>query len=156
MPRAPFSTSVHYNLSTNMQDALFFLADTLELPRLHVQNGNVTMLEAACGTILYRHLGRLQRIEVMELIRKLEDPRVRQALITKILDVTYVNPRWGIWSLSGAELKSEVEGNSKWQKFFTLIGVAGGKDVARNVYDVWKSRAISASNGYVLLGNFVI
>lgn len=53
-----FSKATNYNLPTNTQAALNYLAKVLKISTALVVNGDEKLLQALCGTILYRHLDR--------------------------------------------------------------------------------------------------
>jgi len=151
-----FSKATPYKLPKNTQKAINYLAKILKLNPSLVKNGDDKLLQALCGTIIYRHLDRLQRIEVMTIIRSLPNRRLGGQLVGRITDVLYVNPRWGVWSLSTRELNREMKSNADFQYVMLVVGVAGGKDVAKSVSAVWKARTLASKNTLHLIANLVI
>jgi len=156
MAKSDFSRASNYALPKNIQQAINFLAGIMKIDKVLVKNGDLTMLSVFNGAMLYRHLDRNQRTEVMTLIRSLPNRRLQNRLVGRILDVTYVNPRWGIWSLSTAELMREMASNTKFQKILTYFGVAGGVTIADGLKKMWKNKSASKGGGAILLANVVL
>jgi len=92
--------------------------------------------------ILYRHLDRIQRIEAMKLIRSLSSRALMGHIITKTLDTTFINPQWGIWSLSNKELLKDVNFHSNLDSFASYVGIGSsmlaGKDLIKEIWSMKK------------------
>jgi hypothetical protein len=61
-------------------------------------------LDALAATMLYRHLGHQLKFKAMTMITNLKNKRLVSRLRALAIDTTYVNPQWGIWSLTKEEL----------------------------------------------------
>jgi len=158
MAQHDFSKSTNYSLSQNTQKAINYLAKVLKISPGLVTNGDEQLLQALCGTILYRHLDKQQRYEVMTIIRTSLNRPTRQLeglLVARITNVLYINKHWGVWSLTTAELENEIKTNDFYQKSLTYIGVAGGVTIADGLRNIWKSRTLTVKNGRWVLFNLV-
>lgn len=73
------------------------------------------------GTILYRHLNRLDRMNVVQTIKMLASFELQSEPISRCLDVL-VNPLWGEWPLKNNELNSIVEFHDNHQSMVKCCG----------------------------------
>ena len=131
-----------YHIPTSTNEQLKFLAKITDIPANLIQNGGVKEVEAIASVILYRHMNRHQRIEAMTLIRSVSNRALMGTLITKVLDTTYVNPQWGVWSLSTNELESDINFHTAISDYAGYIGVGAsalsGKDLVKEVWSLKK------------------
>ncbi|MBN7819782.1 hypothetical protein [Bowmanella yangjiangensis] len=111
-----------YKLPATPKQQLQYLAAVVDIPYSLLENGGDAEIQALCYAILYRHLDRYQKIEAMEHIRKLNGP-----LLTRVMNValhpTYVNKKWGVWSMTTEELFADKKFHERFAKFASLIGV---------------------------------
>ncbi len=127
-----------YHLPKTLKSQLQYLARITSLPINLIDNAGQAELEAISVMILYRHLSRQQRIEAMQTIRSVENRALMGSIITKALDTTFVNPQWGIWSLSTEELLEDIKFHASIDSVVGYIGVGasvlGGKDLIKNIW----------------------
>ncbi len=110
-------------------------------PRLLNGAGGIE-LDALAGVILYRHLSRMQRIEVLKRVRDLKNPILADRLRGKVAMVL-VQPQWGIWSLSNNELLEDQRLHAMIDEYASILGVSVSVFGARTLFsDVWKHQKI--------------
>ncbi len=126
-----------YKLPRNTNEQLKTLSRITSIPSNLLMNAGHLEVEAISSMVLYRHMNRLQRIEAMRLIRSVPSRALMGKIISKTLDTTYVNPQWGIWSLSNEELKKDIALHSTIDSFAGYIGVGAsalsGKDLVKDL-----------------------
>lgn len=117
MSTMPEVSDLPYYLPTDTQGQLRVLAKLLDLPPATVEQSGEAGVEAMTATILYRHLDRRQRIKAMEKIKSLPDRALVSKLVRITLDTAFVNPQWGLWSLTNEELqrRSQVKSSPYYQ-----------------------------------------
>ncbi|WP_432463910.1 hypothetical protein [Agarivorans sp. QJM3NY_33] len=98
-----------YNLSASRAAQLSVLSEIIGIKKELLKRGGQLEIDSICATILYRHLTQKQRVDAMVLIRSLSSPILKSKLITKALDATYLNPQWGIWSMTNDELQADKD-----------------------------------------------
>lgn len=154
---ANFSERVAYVLPSNTREAISQLADVLDIPMPELEGDSTSTLQAMCGTILYRHLDSKEQIEVMRLIER-QHPRVAMRLRALALHVTYVNPDWGVWSLSGEEIEAAIAGHEKFQRMSTVLSMNPGHLAsARGVWSIvangaTRTNVATLAAGLIMLG----
>lgn len=97
-----------YNLPADKRMQVEMLADILRVPRALIKGDLVKISQAMAGVVLYRHVERKEKQEIMALIHNLQSRALTGILVTKVSDIT-VNPQWGEWSLSNEELEEIVK-----------------------------------------------
>ena len=122
--------SIPYRLPNNTQDQIRFLRELVRLPhnifeayRNQPAIDDETALNLLTGVILYHHLSRNKKREVMELIH--QELRNRPAIslfISKITD-PLVSPYWGLWAQTTDELLANLELTSNISKVLGFAGV---------------------------------
>ncbi|EJL6401241.1 hypothetical protein NMR73_004335 [Vibrio navarrensis] len=136
-----------YVLPQNSQSQLQFLAKVTNISSNLISNCSEIEVEAIAAMILYRHLNRQQRLEAMALIRSVQNRALMGVLISKVLDTTFVNPQWGIWSLSNSELSQDISFHENIDSFSGYVGVGasilGGKDMIK---DIWSLKKMGKKN----------
>ncbi len=120
-----FSSRVPYALPDNRADAIEALAEILDIPLPEVSGDGTSTLQALAGTILYRNLEQRERNEVMSAIRR-QSPRLQGLLLDRALNPTFVNPSWGMWSMTTEELQQLIERNERFQRLVTVTGANPG------------------------------
>ncbi|MBV1870956.1 MAG: hypothetical protein KUG83_00260 [Gammaproteobacteria bacterium] len=105
------------------------LAKVLDLPKSSLHGNPDLIVASMAGTILYRHLNRLDRVNVIQTIKMLASFELQSELISRCLDVL-INPQWGEWSLKNNELNSIVEFHDDLNRW---SGVMGGNPGAYGV-----------------------
>jgi len=131
-----------YYLPKNQKDQLTFLAESLNIPRHMVINGDNQLLETMCGVMIYRHLDVSQKIEVMKLIRTYKGSPLEGKLIESAILPT-INPQWGIWSLTNEELKKDAEYHAFLDSIANYVGAtASGMAVKDLAEKTWKLKKI--------------
>ncbi|MFE8073487.1 hypothetical protein QQM79_20730 [Marinobacteraceae bacterium S3BR75-40.1] len=128
----PNTSDLPYFLPKDTQGQLRELAKILNISPALVANSGEKGLEAMTSTILYRHMDQLQRMKAMAAIRSVANPQFEQQLVTRAVDTTFVNPQWGLWSMTNAELAEDEAFHSLVEKIGGFMGftfsVTGGKD----------------------------
>ncbi|CAA0101467.1 Uncharacterised protein [BD1-7 clade bacterium] len=141
------ATYLPYNLPSSTQAQALRLADILDISPTLVSGVSRRDVDAMSGTILYRHLDRFQKIDVMSLLHSMPNRHLARVLHAKVVDVALVNPQWGIWSLSNEELMADQAFHAAVDELASLIGVTasvvGGKEL---ISEVWKQRKISKAS----------
>lgn len=113
-----------YSMLSNKPDLqLKLLAEILGIPKSAVSGGGKPEVNAMVGTILYRHLDHIERMNVMEAIRSLPNRALQGRLITLVVDTTYVNPQWGMWSLTNEELLLDQRFHSRLDRLASKAGL---------------------------------
>ncbi|MDP2576048.1 hypothetical protein Q8W40_28015 [Vibrio penaeicida] len=129
-----------YTLPKNTKEQLKILSKITSIPSNLLVNAGELEVEAISSMVLYRHMNRLQRIEAMRLIRSVPNRALMGKIISKTLDTTYVNPQWGIWSLSNDELKKDIAIHSTIDSFAGYVGVGAsvlsGKDLVKDLWSL--------------------
>lgn len=123
MAGMPSSEDLPYHLPTTTSDQLRELAKILDVPFDLVKSTGEQGLAAMCATIMYRHLDRRQRYEAMEVIRSLDSKDLVNRLQTKAIDTTFVNKRWGVWSMTNEELLEDQDFHELFQDIGAVAGV---------------------------------
>ncbi|MCG7567457.1 hypothetical protein MHM95_14315 [Pseudoalteromonas sp. CnMc7-15] len=128
--------SVHelYKLPSTPEEQVKVLSTILDIP-LHLSRGyESASVDAMCATILYRHLGRADRMAAMRVIRATGNPVLSERLAQRAFD-TIINPQWHIWSLTNDELKKDLAFHKKFDDIAAKIGFSasaiGAKDLAK-------------------------
>ncbi|CAA0100414.1 Uncharacterised protein [BD1-7 clade bacterium] len=129
-----------YNLPANSSAQALRLAEILQIEPAVVAGISEHDVTAISSVILYRHLDRFQKMEVMSQIHAIENRRLAGKLQSKVVD-TLVNPQWGIWSLSNEELLADQAFHTAVDELASLLGLSasalGGKDL---IEELWKQR----------------
>jgi hypothetical protein len=109
-------------------------------------------IDALVGTIMYRHLDRIQKMNVMSIVTNLQNGLAVQALRGKITDIL-VQPDWGLWSLSNDELIQKKELHAIIDQYATWLGVGISVSSIKGIFsDLWKKRSFSKMNlAYVVI-----
>ncbi|MGF1876242.1 hypothetical protein L4D77_13045 [Photobacterium frigidiphilum] len=63
-------------------------------------------------------------MNAMKAIHSVRKKALVGMIITRVLDTTYVNPQWGIWSLSNAELKADLKFHSQLSSVASVAGIS--------------------------------
>lgn len=100
-------TKLPYKLPADEKMQVDMLADILKVPRGLIRGDLTKISQAMAGVVLYRHVERKEKQEIMAVIHSLQERALTGVLVTKVTDVT-VNPQWGEWSLSNQELEELV------------------------------------------------
>ena len=127
-----------YILPKNAQESSVRLATILDIKAAYVANADQALVEMLAGTILYRHLDRLQKMDIMDKIQKSGRYPLAGILTSRVVDVELVNSRWGVWSLSNDELIESVEFAEMLDRWSGLIGwganISSISSFAKKVY----------------------
>ena len=138
MPRLPTTSDLPYHLPKNSEGQLRELAKILDIaPQVAMSSGEKG-LEAMCAAMMYRHLDRNQRMEAMRVLRSVTNPSLQQKLVTLALDTTFLNPQWGMWSLTNEELEEDETFHLAIDNIGSVLGitlsVAGIKDLTKELW----------------------
>lgn len=128
-----------YGLPESTQEQANLLAEIMGLPSELLEDASQEDVEAMAAAILYRHLDRNDRMDAMEVIRSVDSEELQGKLIEKLLDATFVNPQWGIWSLTNQELKSDQKVHQTIADIAAFVGLSasalGFKDIIREAWE---------------------
>jgi hypothetical protein len=145
-------SSLPYELPKSTAQKISHLSKITSIPMNLLKGAGELELEAIAAMILYRHMDRLQRIEAMGLIRSVNNRALMGHILNKTLDTTFVNPQWGIWSLSNKELLNDIQFHTKFDSFASYVGVSasvlGTKDMIK---DIWKTRKIGKKHWVLIV-----
>ncbi len=112
-------------------------------------------LNVLCGVVLYRHLDRLQKMNVISMIRDSEghiDKADLFELISFCVD-PLVQPRWHLWSLTTNELEIIYKDQENMAKLLATMGVGF---TFSGAVDVWKAgKSVSKGLPVFLVGSTV-
>lgn len=135
MALLPSASDLPYHLPTDTKGQLLELAKTLRISPQLVENSGDQGLEAMCATILYRHMSQRQRMAAMTAIKSIPNRQLQSKLVAAALDTTFVNPQWGLWSLTNEEIAEDEAFHDAVDTFGSILGVtfsvSSGKDVAK-------------------------
>lgn len=152
-----FSDRIAYALPHNKLEAISQLAEILGIPMPELLGDGTTTLQAMCGTILFRHLEQRERDKAWALIQ-MQHPRVRMRLGHLALQTKYVNPEWGVWSLSREEIEEAIAGHERFQRITTVFSLNPGHlATAHGVWDLAingasRANALTLAAGAIVLG----
>jgi len=119
------SKELPYDLPKNPNDAVQKLAHILKIPTYKLIGDPNKIVTAMAGTILYRHLSRLDKMSAMKQIKNLDHPQLQSELSIKCLDVM-VNPQWAEWSLSNSELIEILNFHNQLNRWSSVLGANPG------------------------------
>ncbi|WP_425641977.1 hypothetical protein ACPUEK_01005 [Marinomonas gallaica] len=122
-----FIEKLRYPTFENNKDLIRSLGDVLGIPAsiTDTVSNQEKCASAMSGVIMYRQLNRIEKMEVMRLIRSIESKKLVEKLIEKVTDVI-VQPKWGLWSLSNEELQDLIDFHSEFGEWSNLLGVNPG------------------------------
>lgn len=130
-----------YKLPADEKMQVEMLADILRVPRSLIKGDLVKITQAMTGVVLYRHVERKEKQEIMALIHSLQNRALTGALVTKVSDVT-VNPQWGEWSLTNEELESLVSWHKSAASLSSFWGAnPGAYGVGASAWSLFKQGA---------------
>ena len=133
----PEVSDLPYHLPTDTLGQLRVLAKLLGVPPYIAEQSGEAGVEAMTATILYRHLDHRQRIQAMEKIKSLPDRALVSKLVKVTLDTTFVNPQWGLWSLTNEELAEDIRFHEAIARVGAITGAtlsfSSGKDVLSEI-----------------------
>lgn len=147
--------NVRYTLPKNNSEAKQKLAEVLKIPLNKLIGDEATIIAAMSGTILYRHLTRLEKMAAMEKIKSLSYPQLQDILVTKCLD-PFVNPQWAEWSLTNEELKEVLKFHNQFNRWSSLLGAnPGAYGVGGSVWSII-DKGVSKGNLAVLVASLIL
>jgi len=145
-------SSLPYQLPKSTANKISHLAKITLIPPSLLKGAGEPELEAISAMILYRHMDRLQRVEAMSLIRSVSNRALMGHILSKTLDTTFINPQWGIWSLSNKELLNDINFHAKFDSFASYVGVSasvlGSKDMIK---DIWQTKKIGKKHWVLIV-----
>ncbi len=140
-----------FNIENNKVAQLAFLSDLLGLDKELISNAGQNEVDAMCATILYRHLPQAQRNYAMQIIRSIQNGKLQGKLVDNVLYTTFVNPQWGIWSLTNKELEADKAVHSFIASYANYVGLSVSGFGLKELYDnIRKSKKMS-KGGIVML-----
>ncbi|WP_018694161.1 hypothetical protein [Algicola sagamiensis] len=149
------SVSVRYSLPKNKKEAMNQLAKILKVPTHKLNGDEEKIVIAMSGTILYRHLDRLNKMSVIQKIQDLSDLDLAVDLRIKCLD-SLVKPQWAEWSLTNDELKEVLDFHNQLNRWSSILGAnPGAYGVGGAAWDIVKNGASTGNIG-VLIASIVI
>ncbi|CAG19958.1 hypothetical protein [Photobacterium profundum] len=143
---------IPYRLPKTTREQLTKLAKITSIPNNLLVGAGEKEVEAICYMILYRHLNQHLRIKAMTSIRSVKKKALMGELIKRVLDTTFVNPQWGIWSLTNSELNADIELHTHLTSIAGTLGfgasVSSGKDMLNKIKH---EKTISRKNWITLI-----
>lgn len=144
MTGMPSAKDLPYHLPTTTSDQLRELAKILDVPFDMVEPTGEQGLAAMCATIMYRHLDRRQRYDAMQVIHSLDNKDLVNRLQMKAVDTTFVNKRWGVWSMTNEELSEDQDFHELFQDIGAVLGVTFSASSLRDfVQELRRNRRVS-------------
>lgn len=149
MPSIIKIENLPYNIENSVRDQIAFLSDLLELDKTLFHNAGQREVDAMCATVLYRHLSQIQRNEALLIIRSVPNLQLQRKLIDSVLFTTFINPQWGIWSLTNKELAADKDFHSFIDNYASYIGISasalGMKDLITQAKEILQSKKSNKS-----------
>lgn len=102
------SDQLPYKLPKTIPDKVKLLADITKVNSKYLGKKDEAELLALSYMVMYRHLGHLEKQTALKHVRSLENKQLMNIVLTKLLDTTFVNPSWGMWSRSNSELNAVI------------------------------------------------
>ncbi|USD65854.1 hypothetical protein [Vibrio sp. SCSIO 43136] len=118
-----------YTLPTNVTDKARVLGEILSIPRDYITHANESDLQLMLATLLYPHLDRFGRKEVLAMYLNHQNQRLAMYLRGEAVLVTKVNKSWGMWSLSTQELNEKIKGHKIFEKVLALLGASSFAEI---------------------------
>jgi hypothetical protein len=140
-----------YNIQSSKIAQLTFLANIIGIRKELLINAGQKEIDAMCATILYRHLPQAQRNYAMQLIRSVNNKPLQGKLIENVLLTTFVNPQWGIWSLSNKELESDQQFHQLLDNLASYIGISASFMGVKDIYEAFRKNKKMGRASLVLL-----
>lgn len=135
MPSIINIENLPYNIENDMRDQINFLSDLLGLDKDLFRNAGQKEIDAMCATILYRHLPQVHRNEALAVIRSVPNIKLQRKLVGSVLFTTFVNPQWGIWSLTNKELAADKDVHDFIDSYASYIGVSASAIGIKDLFD---------------------
>lgn len=141
-----------YKLPKESGAIIVTLCNVLCVPNTFLLKLGTDAENILCGVILYRHLGNLEKQDVMKMIYKLKDKSLASTLVTKVTDVI-LNPNWGLWSLTNKELQTKEEFHSLVKKWTSIVGFGATVSSTKELLSkAWRQkRYVTGANILTLL-----
>lgn len=131
-----------YSLPKRKSDAVKVLSSILEIPTHKLTGNQEAILIAMAGTIMYRHLNRLDKIAVMKSIESLSNPYLQEDLRGKCVLPT-ANPKWAAWSLTTSELEDVLKFHDQFNRWSSVLGAnPGAYGVSGSVWSIAKQGGV--------------
>ncbi len=105
-----------------------------------------------CGVLLYRHIDRFQRMEIVGMLRNpsIIAPIDGAELLDLILDVT-IQPQWHLWSLTTEELVELLTQQKALVNIFTVLGVSVSLSAGKSLLSEVIKKGRLGKGGYVFI-----
>lgn len=150
-----FSKRLPYLLPKSENEALVQLGQVLRMQTEKLKGEPRTVIIALSGTILYRHLDRLNKSSVLELIHALGHGPLKEELITKCVD-SLINAQWTEWSLTTQKLEEIINFHNTANRISGTLGAnPGAYGVGGSAWSIIKQGA-SKGNIAVLAASIAI
>jgi hypothetical protein len=140
-----------YNIENNKTAQLTFLANLLGIDKSLIVNAGQDEVDAMCATVLYRHLPQVQRNYAMQKIRSVSNRQLQGKLVDNVLYTTFVNPQWGIWSLTNKELAADQEVHNFIDSYASYVGLSASGLGIKEMYDNARKSKKMTKGGLVML-----
>lgn len=141
-----------YHLPKNTSAQLKKLSQITSIPSNLLINGGQQEVEAICYMILYRHLNHIQRRQAMIAMRSVQNKALVGELIKRTLDTTFVNPKWGVWSLSNDELLKEIKFHSTLDNIVSGVGFgASGLSIKELISKIMHQKSMNKANWVTII-----
>jgi hypothetical protein len=145
-------SNLPYSLPKDTQSQLKQLREITLIPHNLLVGAGEIEVEALCYMIMYRHLNRVQRMNAMKAIHSVRKKALVGMIITRVLDTTYVNPQWGIWSLSNAELKADLKFHSQLSSVASVAGIGASVQSGKELLGkILQNKAMKRANWITLV-----
>ncbi|MCG3727609.1 hypothetical protein ACXHPE_17480 [Vibrio cincinnatiensis] len=141
-----------YQLPRDTTGQLKKLAKITSIPNNLLVGADEVEVEALCYMILYRHLNQNQRYKAMKSIRSVKKQALMGEIINRVLDTTFVNPQWGIWSLSNVELEADIQFHNELNLLSSALGIgASAGSIKEMLEKIKEKKSISQKNWITLV-----
>lgn len=140
-----------YNIQTSRSEQIKFLVNILDVDVSTNSDSSITLLTAICAVFLYRHLNSSQRIQAMQFIRSVSDRKLQGQLIDRVLMTTFINPKWGMWSLTNHELEKEHAFHDFIDRYASYIGIGASGLGVKDMWDNARKAGKLGRGGLIML-----
>jgi len=142
----PVLTDLPYTIPSSVSEQIMKLSNVINVDPTLIQGQGKLGVQILCGVIVYRHLDRFQKQQVMQLIHSTNNKRLIGALTVKVTDVI-VNPNWGLWSLTNAELEAKKDFHATIDTYMTMLGIgASTSSISSLVKSSWSQKTFLSKN----------
>lgn len=138
-----------YQLPITVEGQLKRLGKIAGIPNNLLVGGGEKEVEAIANMIMYRHLNRVERMNAMKSFHAVKKRALLGELVNNALDTAFVNPQWGIWSLTNSELEADIKFHNAIMMVSGAAGVGLSFSSAADFYKQVRKKRSLGTRGWV-------